>query len=115
MRLLLTHLVDFVPLAASTADVPSINVEDLYEQVAAVGGSPSNAHYLSCIDMEHTASNGLKAGWESLPPNTQYLWWEVARVTGTVVTPCRKAAWTRKCWPAVIAASSASTEDLVRS
>ncbi|QFT84471.1 hypothetical protein FIU88_05690 [Halomonas sp. THAF12] len=82
MRLLMTALVAFFPLASSAADMPRFDVEAHCEQVAAVGGSPSNSLYNSCIDMEQSAYNGLKDQWSGLPANIQNHCRNVASVTG---------------------------------
>lgn len=82
MRLLMTALVVLFPLVSSAAEMPRFDAEAHCEQVAAVGGSPSNSLYNSCIDMEQTAYNGLKAEWASLPTNIQNHCRDVASVTG---------------------------------
>lgn len=68
--------------SAMAADMPRFDVEGHCGQVAAVGGSPSNTLYNSCIDMEQTAYNGLKGQWASLPASIQNHCLDVASVGG---------------------------------
>ncbi|MCK0743549.1 hypothetical protein [Chromohalobacter nigrandesensis] len=74
-----------VVMLAATAQAqqaPRYDVESHCEQVASVGGSPSNTMYNSCIEMEQQAYDNIKQGWSSIPGGTQQHCDQVATVGG---------------------------------
>lgn len=69
--------------ASFAGEMPRFDVEASCEQLASLGGEFSNTMFNSCIQMEQSAYDGLKATWQTIPSGIQSQCIELAMLGGS--------------------------------